>query len=323
MNLTVFSLEENPYKPKELLEKLSTRAVASSDLTLECQGWASGKVLLDSRIDEESCMNEMYPILNWRKQYIKVDPYIKKELVRQIIAERDRIWYISKAEREKIKEQVNDELRRKTEPTVRGMQVVIQGNYVFFGTANVRDVTMGPARALRNAGLTLVLPTHYSSAGGDMFMAGRRFLTWLVYHPNHDGVFVSASGPVEVVANDDKKDVISQCESATLRGGLVMQSPELNHAITTGSKLIRKAHLTMSFDAERPEVSEENIECEFTFDADRWTFGGLTLPREWNTFTERILAIEQLYEAFERLFKEWKREEQHAAGMDFLPGLEE
>lgn len=23
------------------------------------------------------------------------------------------------------------------------------------------------------------------------------------------------------------------------------------------------------------------------------------------------------------LFKEWKREEQHAAGMDFLPGLEE
>lgn len=323
VNLAVFSLEENPYKPKELLEKLSKRAVASSDLTLECQGWASGKVLLDSRIDEESCMNEMYPILNWRKQYIKVDPYIKKELVRQIIAERDRIWYISKAEREKIKEQVNDELRRKTEPTVRGMQVVIQGKYVFFGTANVRDVTMGPARALRNAGLTLVLPTHYSSAGGDMFMAGRRFLTWLVYHPNHDGVFVSASGPVEVVANDDKKDVISQCESATLRGGLVMQSPELNHAITTGSKLIRKAHLTMSFEAERPEVNAEDIECEFTFDADRWTFGGLTLPREWNTFSERIIAIEQFYEAFEQLFKEWKREEQHAAGMDFLPGLEE
>ena len=246
-------------------------------------------------------------------------------MVRQMIAvhrQQNRIWYISKAEREQIKEQVNDELRRKTEPTVRGMQVVIQGKYVFFGTANVRDVTMG-ARALRKAGLILVLPTHYSSAGGDMFMAGRRFLTWLVYHSNHDGVFVSASGPVEVVANDDKKDVISQCESATLRGGLVMQSPELNHAITTGSKLIRKAHLTMSFEAERPEVNAEDIECEFTFDADRWTFGGLTLPREWNTFTERILAIEQLYEAFERLFKEWKREEQHAAGMDPLPGLEE
>lgn len=326
VNLAVFSLEENPYKPKELLEKLSKRAVASSDLTLECQGWASGKVLLDSRIDEESCMNEMYPILNWRKQYIKVDPYIKKEMVRQMIAvhrQQNRIWDISKAEREKIKEQVNDELRRKTEPTVRGMQVVIQGKYVFFGTANVRDVTMGPARALRNAGLTLVLPTHYSSAGGDMFMAGRRFLTWLVYHSNHDGVFVSASGPVEVVANDDKKDVISQCESATLRGRLVMLSPELNHAITTGSKLIRKAHLTMSFDAEESEVSAANIKCEFTFDADRWTFGGLTLPRECETFTERIVAIEQLYEAFERLFKEWKREEQHAAGMDFLPGLEE
>lgn len=325
VNLTVFSLEKNPYKPKELLEKLSTRA-ASSDLTLECQGWASGKVLLDSRIDEESCMNEMYPILNWRKQYIKVDPYIKKEMVRQMIAvhrQQNRIWDISKAEREKIKEQVNDELRRKTEPTVRGMQVVIQGKYVFFGTANVRDVTMGPARALRDARLPLVLPTHYSSAGGDMFMAGRRFLTWLVYHPNHDGVFVSASGPVEVVANDDKKDVISQCESATLRGGLVMQSPELNHAITTGSKLIRKAHLTMSFEAERPEVNAEDIECEFTFDADRWTFGGLTLPREWNTFSERIIAIEQFYEAFEQLFKEWKREEQHAAGMDPLPGLEE
>ena len=154
-------------------------------------------------------------------------------------------------------------------------------------------------------------------------MAGRRFLTWLVYHPNHDGVFVSASGPVEVVVNDDKKDVISQCESATLRGGLVMQSPELNHAITTGSKLIRKAHLTMSFEAERPEVNAEDIECEFTFDADRWTFGGLTLPREWNTFSERIIAIEQFYEAFEQLFKEWKREEQHAAGMEPLPGLEE
>ena len=96
MNLAVFSLEENPYKPKELLEKLSKRAVASSDLTLECQGWASGKVLLDSRIDEESCMNEMYPILNWRKQYIKVDPYIKKEMVRQMIAvhrQQNRIWF--------------------------------------------------------------------------------------------------------------------------------------------------------------------------------------------------------------------------------------
>lgn len=119
INLTFFLLEKNPYKPKELLKKLSTRAVASSDLTLECQGWASGKVLLDSRIDEESCMNEMYPILNWRKQY------------------------------------------------------------------------------------------------------------------------------------------------------------------------------------------------------------RLTLPRECKTFTERIVAIKQFYEAFEQLFKEWKREEQHAAGMDFLPGLEE
>lgn len=100
-------------------------------------------------------------------------------------------------------------------------------------------------------------------------------------------------------------------------------SPELNHAITTGSKLIRKAHLTMSFDAAESEVSAANIECEFTFDADRWTFGGLTLPRECETFTKRIVAIEQFYEAFEQLFKEWKREEQHAAGMDPLPGLEE
>lgn len=79
----------------------------------------------------------------------------------------------------------------------------------------------------------------------------------------------------------------------------------------------------MSFDAEKSEVSAANIECEFTFDADRWTFGGLTLPRECKTFTERIVAIEQFYEAFEQLFKEWKREERHAAGMVFLPGLEE
>ena len=102
------------------------------------------------------------------------------------------------------------------------------------------------------------------------------------------------------------------CAKAKIEGGTVANSVELNTMLDQ-KKHIRKAKLSL--------VRGEDV-WRFTFDADAWNFSGLELPKDCETFADRIQAIRDLYDEMDGLFNAWKTAQAAALGIQELPNME-
>jgi len=135
---------------------------------------------------------------------------------------------------------------------------------------------------------------------------GRDFLTWLLYYAEKTGKLTVNGHDFDVMIDSplllagDGEAHGSQ-ETAVKNGGSPLRSAEVKAALGVGKKL-RKAKILLA----RGDVEK----WTFSFDADAFTFSGLSLPEtesmEINTrFEERVLSLNIFLTAFEAYFQKF------------------
>lgn len=331
MNLTVYRIDTAP-DCHELLEAVAKHAAppiehAKANPSGESIGWTSGEMLLCENITEENSLIALRPVFHLRSTVKKIDAGLLKAVIQREEANFLKVngrEFVPRKERKRIKEEAIERLIPDAKLTVKGVEVVVDGDLLLIGSTSEKDCDTAIMLLYKDSELEASVPKH-TSPTGDAWTGGRQFLTWLFGKIQRDGndmdeeTQIMVDGPIEVIAGEpDNADTPMPkgsefCTSATLRGDLVVKSGELRQSLETEKKLIHKAKLRLT--------RGERI-WAFTFDADKWTFGSLELPKDCEDFADRLDAIRELHDALEGIFNTWKTAAAIAAGIQELPNME-
>lgn len=326
LKFTRYGTEHIPYAAKEEMIKAAAEKAAipiSEAMALpdgRNVGFASGKVLLDCKISEENSLIDGYVVLNVRQTEKKINAGMLKAIIQREEAaymKANCLEFVPRRVRNQIKEDAVDRLMQTAPLSVKGTEVVFDGEQLIIGATSERECYTVCELLLKSLGVVPEWKKH-TDATGDSFGAGRKFLTWLfncvkerVSMPGF--VQVMIEGPLELLAPDDCDSAEKgNCTKAKLEGGTVANSIELDTALAI-KKTIRKAKLAL--------VKGDDV-WKFTFDADAWNFSGMELPKECETFADRMDAIRELYDEMEKLFNTWKIAQATELGIVELPNME-
>lgn len=323
MNLSVYKIESNPHADKlELLEDATAKAampICEAETIPDgiSIGFASGKILLDRTINADNSIIDGYVTLNVRSTAKKIDAGMLKALIQceeAAYMKARNAEFVPRKERNRIKEEAIERLMKDAKLSVKGTEIVIDGDRLLIGATSERDCDTVCDLIAKDLGIMPGLVKH-SNAKGETFGAGREFLAWLFTTVQSGAelpgdVKAMIEGPLELFAPDTED--YPDCAKAKIEGGTVANSVELNTMLDQ-KKHIRKAKLSL--------VRGEDA-WRFTFDADAWNFSGLELPKDCETFADRIQAIRDLYDEMDGLFNAWKTAQAAALGIQELPNME-
>ena len=296
-------------------------------------GWVSGRHLLENDINEATAICGGHLYLNLRKAERKIPSALLKAICR-----REELAYmqandagsVPSKERKRIKAEAIERNLMKMPPSFSAVPFVVDmvKGVLFAGTASQKQlenlialfhksVEVEPvpisvnelmARAIKG-GSESDLPnlSFCGPAGKDIDpVPGRDFLTWFWYFTEETGgkIKVPGEGDFEAMVEGPltfafpNSEAKGAAESAVKKGGCPQVSAEAKAALAVGKKL-KKCKFNI--------VRGQEV-WSGTFDADKFTFTGLTLPEgeemERNArFAERVDRIHTFSKAIEAYFK--------------------
>jgi len=315
-NLKVCKIDTNPFSgSEELLATAAMRTAPKLELAVnltESAGFASGKILLSTDINDENSLFGDTILLNIRRTGHLIDSGMLKARIQRAEAEymkQNNMDFVPRSMRKHIREDEIERLSMNAPLTVKGIEFAITDDLVLIASNSDNDIALVIDTLVKELGI-IAHPVNRKSTGTE---CRRQFLTWLYTEQKKEsdvtqdiGVFID--GPLELIAKDDEDDVC--CTKAKIEGELVTKSEELDQMLRE-KKLLRKAKISI--------VKSDRV-WHFTFNADTWSFGGLELPEDdRDDFDKRIASIGELHSELENLFNNWKTEVELALGEQRLP----
>lgn len=297
--LSIFRLPEK--LPEDALELFEAKAAGPYQDTgsEECVGWVSGRHLLEREINEGTAISGGHYHLNLRITQRKIPPALLNAECRMRelnYMQENGTDFVPTKEKRRIKEDIEDLRIKQMPPQLTGTPFVIDrsSNVLYLGTASTKaqdtflsffydTFKMEPVQVtfedimIRHFEQTPeVLPqvTFSDSDNEDDFLPGRDFLTWLWYFNEEQGAqlsvkdygtfHLSVDGPLTFALVDESQGA----GETVVKKGAPQRSAEAKAALLVGKKL-KKAKISMT--------RGEHI-WNFAFDADNFTFSGLSLP---------------------------------------------
>lgn len=300
-------------------------------------GWVSGRHLLETEINETTCVCGGHFLLNLRRAERKIPPALlnaicrREELALMLASGKD---LLTRKEHASIREDAVEKNLMKMPPVISATEILIDrvNNVLYFGSAspsafdtfivefmravNAEPVPLSPGEWMRELfrKTEADLPgLSFSGERGaeDEPMPGRDFLTWLWYCSEKDPflcktretgeVAISVLGPLHFAFSPAKAQdpELSGAGESVVRKGNPLASAEAKAALRVGKKL-RKAKIMLA-----RNTSEK---WTFTFDADSFAFSGLSLPEgeemERNArLEERVGHLHSLYLIMKEYFR--------------------
>ena len=320
--------------PKDFLARLQKYSAGKLDDVKDepAIGWVSGRHLLESEIDQNTAVFGGHLYVNLRKAERKIPSQLLNAICR-----REELAYmqandtivVPKKEKKRIKEDAIERNLMKMPPTISAIPLVVDmaNNLLYVGTSSLKAFDLIVAEFLRAMEIEPIpvnirelmmkffkksevdLPdVSFNGRPSEEPTPGRDFLTWLWYFSEtKEGLLkvgdlgnfnLIVEGPLTFAINGDDTPGASE---STVKKGCPQMSAEAKAALAVGKKL-RKAKILMARgDAEK---------WTFSFDADNFTFSGLSLPEtesmEVNTrFEERVISLNIFQTAFEAYFKKF------------------
>ncbi len=321
--------------PDDFLKKLQAASAGKlEDVAEEPEiGWVSGRFLLETEINETTSICGGHLYLNLRKAERKIPASLLNAICR-----RDELAYmkanetfsVPRQEKKRIREDAVKRNLMKMPPVISGTPIVVDRalNVLYAGTASLSQVDQIVSAFVSQLGVEPIpmtvgelmlklfkeeagaLPSlsfsRNASAAGMDFTPGRDFLTWLWYYSELNGgeleiencgrFQVGIEGPLTFGFSAEAKGA----EESVVKKGCPQLAAEAKAALAVGKKL-KKAKVLLARDQDV---------WTFTFDADRFTFSGLSLPegeemdRE-SYFAERVEYLHVFHRAIEEYFRKF------------------
>ncbi|MDD2478596.1 MAG: recombination-associated protein RdgC [Victivallaceae bacterium] len=290
-------------------------------------GWVSGRHLLETTIDEVTALCGGHLYLNLRTAERKIPSSLLNAICR-----REELAYMQANEtsmvpfkqKKMIKEEAIEKNLMKMPPSISGTPMVIDmaskmlylgtgssaqiDNFIahFYKTLNIEPIQVTPAWILeKRFEMTEVsLPTvMFSENCDDEMTPGRDFLTWLWYYSECDegaitveqyGEFVFViEAPLTFAFSAEARGA---GETTLKKGDSPLRAAEAKAALTVGKKL-KKSKFILARGADT---------WSGTFDADTFTFSGMTLPEgeEMDRDSRFAERIDNLH-IFQTVFREY------------------
>ncbi len=319
--------------PADLLKLFGAHAAEKLDEIKDEQsvGWVSGRHLLERDIDDTTSILGGHIHVHLRISQRKVPAALlkaecrKEELEYQL---QNKIQHLPSKVRKEIRKRILDKRTPQMPPSVNGVPLVIDqtSKLLFLGSASQKICDIFLEKLYSTAKMELMRldademmysackqkadvldPLRFSSATKDLGQCpGRDFLTWLWFlsetspkfsHKQYGTFELIVEGPFTLALTEDADGA----GETSVRRGNPAKSAEVKAALIVGKKL-RKAKICI--------VRGKEV-WKFTFDADRFSFTGMTLPDgeelEANSaFAERIQNLNIFVEIFQELFNKFE-----------------
>ncbi len=343
--LAVFSLRDAlPDEPEQAFANYQAGPLDNVELDEPQVGWVTGRYLLENNIDSNNAWSGGCLNLAYRKAERKVPAALLNAICRReelVYMLAHKSTFVPRKEKKQIKEQVLETYSMKIPPAISGVPFVIDpaAKMVYVATSSQAQhdeivslmyKTIGQEPLAWNPGWLLEealqktessCPTlNFCAAAvsdGEMTI-GRDFLTWLWYfneegegkveHPQYGEFEVLVEGPLSFALSSEARGA---GEITLKKGECPSRSAEAQAALNVGKKL-KKAKVS---------ITRGNDVWSFTFDADRFTFGSMSLPEgeeleQESRFAERMQNILVFTEAWKLFFVKF-------AEMLYAPDFEE
>ena len=317
--------------PENLVELFAAAKAGSLDgISGEPEiGWVTGRHLLDTAIDAESCdLGGSYYLM--LRQAVRKIP---GALLTAICRREELAWmranqqeFISGKVRREIREEMIEKHLQKMPPALSGIPMVLEPHsrrlYVgatsqtqidlfidnFYRVTGVEPVQIMPGELLEQLGFgtSATFPALNAGAGatGGEPCIGRDFLLYLWFygettgklsHPDLGEFDLMIEGPLVFAGDGEER---GSAEAVIKKGGSPLRSAEAKAALLIGKKL-KKAKLTLTRD---------NQIWSGSFDADNFCFGSFRLPEgeamnEYERFAERVENLGVFRDALTAYFK--------------------
>lgn len=355
MTMTIFRMPDK--LPEKYLEFFAANTAGTLDSVKEepVTGWVSGRHLLEVKIDEETSICGGHLYLNMRTAERKIPSLLLKAICRReelVYMQANNTISVPSKIRKEIKEDAMEKNLMKMPPSISAVPFVIDlaSDMLYLGTGSTaqidnflgffhKTIEIEPFHVniedmmyrLFDGKTENDLPSlkfSFEATADEEPVPGRDFLTWLWYYSEEGGGKISldnygdfecmVEGPLTFAFSAEAKGAAE----TSIKKGNPMISAEAKSALQVGKKL-KKARVSI--------VRGEEI-WSFNFDADKFVFGGLSLPdgeemEPASRFAERInflhifnLAIQEYfkkfveavtdkdYQAFEKKIQKWVKE---------------
>ncbi len=326
--ITAFRLPDK--LPENILELFNGKAAEKLDDVKDEQsiGWVSGRHLLEREIDETTSVLGGHPHLHLRISQRKVPAALLKAECRKQELEyllQNNAQHVPAKVRREIRKDVLERRTIQMPPTINGIPLVFdrKAKVLYFGSASQKvtdifleklyeTIKIDPIKldadelmfACCKQKADVLDPLNFTEKSKDTsHCPGRDFLTWLwffsetagkINHKQYGDFEIYIDGPFTLAFGEEAEGAAE----TVVRKGNPAKSAEVKAALSVGKKL-RKAKITLN---RGKEIWKAN------FDADRFTFSGLTLPDgeelEHNSaFAERMDNLNIFFEATLELFR--------------------
>ena len=320
--------------PQDYLERLAKYSAGKLDDVRDepAIGWVSGRHLLENEINQVTSIFGGHLYVNLRKAERKIPSQLLNAICR-----REELAYmqandtivVPKKEKKRIKEEAIERNLMKMPPTISAIPLVVDmaSNILYVGSSSLKAFDLVAAEFLKAMEIEPI-PVNIRELMMKLFKKseidlpdvsfngrpsteptpGRDFLTWLWYFSEtQEGLLkvgdlgnfnLIVEGPLTFAITGDDAPGASE---STVKKGCPQMSAEAKASLAVGKKLRKAKVMLARGDAEK---------WSFSFDADSFTFSGLSMPEtesmEVNTrFEERVLSLNIFQTAFEAYFKKF------------------
>jgi hypothetical protein len=312
--------------PEDVVSKFAKNALPPVDAIGRdgAAGWVTGRHMLDRNITDDTARMAGYLRLCLVTAEKKVpDALLKAECKMEELAvmQAEGLSFIKRADRIRIRKDVMARLQPTMPPTLNGISMVHDANRnMLYATATSDSkcdkFTLEFNRASGSEAVPVDVATaakmrkdiSVSNFGPGSFSpnvkdvdavsdVGQDFLTWLWFYSEAKGGTIEIQGKSCAVAIGGPITLLHEAEGAhvaVLKDGNPMMSSEIKPAMLSGKKL-SKAKVTIARGEEMWET---------TFDAKRFTFGSLKMPKgdekldAVSAFQQRMVSLDTFMEIF-------------------------
>lgn len=330
VTIAIYRLTEK--LPENYLEFFAANTAGTLDSVKDepVTGWVSGRHLLEVKIDEETAICGGHVYLNMRTAERKIPATLLNAICRReefVYMQANNTISVPSKIRKEIKEDAIEKNLMKMPPSISAVPFVIDmaSDMLYLGTGSPTqrdnfleffhktvEVEPFPVDAqdmmhrLFDATVTDLPAIRFSAEGqaDSEPVPGRDFLTWLWYYSEEGGGKISldnygdfecmVEGPLTFAFSAEAKG----SAEANIKKGNPMRSAEAKAALQVGKKL-KKAKVT---------IVRGQDAWAFTFDADKFVYGSLSLPdgeemEIASCFAERVTFLHIFNLAMQEYFR--------------------
>ena len=181
-NLKVCKIDTNPFNgTEELLAAAAMKAAPKLELAVnltESAGFASGKILLSTDINDENSLFGDTILLNIRRTGHLIDSGMLKARIQRAEAEymkQNNMDFVPRSMRKHIREDEIERLSMNAPLTVKGIEFAITDDLVLIASNSDNDIALVIDTLVKELGI-IAHPVNRKSTGTE---CRRQFLTWL------------------------------------------------------------------------------------------------------------------------------------------------